>query len=291
MHRPDFIIVGAAKSGTTSFARYLDAHPSINIVGERLEFFGEYSNPRYRDIDPATYYDMMNVDGTPDILVGEKSVSYLYSKAAVNEIAVAVPNVKIIVLLRNPVDRAYSDYWHRVRTGVEKLSFSDALDAEPERIKDGARFELHYATYGLYSEHLKMYLEAFGRERVQILFHEDLKNRPDAVIADTCKFLGVTNPSTEAKYLIHNKGGGQNSLPVRIALRAAQNSSLNKVLHLVLPNSIKSALVAFLVRSSSAGEYPKMKEEDKKRLLRFYDSSISNLEEMTGRDLSQWRSI
>ena len=104
MPKPDFIIAGAAKSGTTSLARYLSAHPKIKILGERLEFFGEYSNPRFRGMNAQAYAEMMNSEENDDYVVGEKSVSYLYSHAAVDDIAAMVPNTKIIVVLRNPVD-------------------------------------------------------------------------------------------------------------------------------------------------------------------------------------------
>ena len=76
MPKPDFIIVGAAKSGTTSLARYLAAHPKIKILGERLEFFGEYSNPRFREIDAQAYAELMNSEENTEYVVGEKSVSY-----------------------------------------------------------------------------------------------------------------------------------------------------------------------------------------------------------------------
>lgn len=291
MPKPDFIIAGAAKSGTTSLARYLAAHPKIKVLGERLEFFGEYSNPRFRDIDTQAYAQMMNSEENTEYMVGEKSVSYLYSRTAVNEIAAMVPDTKIIVVLRNPVDRAYSDYWHRVRTGVEKLSFSEALDAEPQRIADGARFELHYATYGLYADRLKDYIARFGRDRVLILFYQDLKDDPASVVESTFDYLGVS-PSTDGiDFVVHNKGGNATSLPVRLALRVAQNKSVTETLKRLLPSRLTKFLTAYLVRRSSAGTYPDIKPEDKERLIRFFDVSISELEQMTGRDLTQWRSL
>ena len=290
MPKPDFIIAGAAKSGTTSLARYLSAHPKIKILGERLEFFGEYSNPRFRGMNAQAYAEMMNSEENDDYVVGEKSVSYLYSHAAVDDIAAMVPNTKIIVVLRNPVDRAYSDYWHRVRTGVENLQFSEALDAEAKRIASGARFELHYATYGLYADRLRDYIARFGRDSVLILFYEDLKDDPLWVTESTFKFLGVS-PSTDGiDFVVHNKGGNRTSLPVRLALRIAQNKSVTETLKWLLPSRLTKFLTAYLVRRSSVGKYPDMKPEDKDRLIRFFDASISELEQMTGRELTKWRS-
>lgn len=291
MPKPDFIIAGAAKSGTTSLARYLAAHPEIKILGERLEFFGEYSNPRFRDIDAQAYTELMNSAENTEYLVGEKSVSYLYSCTALNEIAEMVPDAKIIVVLRNPVDRAYSDYWHRVRTGVESLSFSEALDAEPQRIADGARFELHYATYGLYANRLKDYIARFGRNRVLILFYQDLKDDPASVVERAFDFLGVSASTDGIDFVVHNKGGNATSSAVRLALRVAQNKSVTNALKRLLPSRLTKFLIAYLVQRTSAGTYPDMKPEDKDRLIRFFSTSISELEQMTGRDLTQWRSM
>lgn len=291
MDKPDFIIIGAAKSGTTSLARYLASHPNIKVVGERLEFFGEYSNPRFDDISADEYTSMMCCGSNENYTVGEKSVSYLYSKNAPKEIFKMVPNAKLIVILRNPIERAYSDYWHRVRTGVETLSFKEALDAESGRILAGKRFELHYATYGLYTEYLKNYIDLFGRDRVLILFYEDLKKDSESVTRSCLEFLGVKVSTDGIDFIVHNKGGGNTSLPVRLILLLAQNKKITSFIRSLLPKVITQKIAAFLVRSTSDGKYPKMLPEDKARLINFFEESISELEELTGRDLSSWRSI
>jgi len=291
MNKPDFIIIGAAKSGTTSLARYLGSHPKIKVVGERLEFFGEYSNPRFGKIDADEYVNLMQVEGNENCMIGEKSVSYLYSKSAAEEIAEMVPNAKLIVILRNPIERAYSDYWHRVRTGVEGLSFKEALKAEPDRIATGTRFEMHYASYGLYARYLRNYIDKFGKDRILILFHEDLKQDSESVTKTCLEFLEVPVSTEGIDFIVHNKGGGNTSLPFRFMLRIAQNKKITSFLRRLLPSLITRKLTSMLVQRTSEGQYPEMLPEDRAKLVKFYDKSISELEAITGRDLTLWRSL
>jgi hypothetical protein len=291
MAKPDFIIIGAAKSGTTSLARYLDAHSEVQIIGERLEFFGEYGNPRFGDMEAEQYKALMSNEDYEDKKVGEKSVSYLYAKSAPREIAELCPDAKLIVVLRDPSDRAYSDYWHRVRTGVEPLSFKDALDAEARRIVDGARFELHYTNYGRYADHLSRYIKQFGRDQLLVLFYEDLQSDPTKATQQCFDFIGINAPAETQSFEVHNAGGNKTSGLVRAGLRLAQNKTIVTVLRRMLPKALTNMMGAYLVKKTSAGKYPDMNTEDRARLVSFFADDITDLEELTGRDLTDWRKV
>lgn len=287
MRTPDFLIVGAAKSGTTSLARYLDQHDEISLVSERLEFFGEYENPAFKIQDQSDYLKLFE-DIPVAVMAGEKSVSYLYSDLAPEQIFSLNSNMRIIIILRNPITRAYSDYWHRVRGGVEELSFSEALDEEPNRIQKGARFELHYATYGLYGKKVAAYQNRFGKENVLILNYDELKRNPGATCSKCHEFLGVSGVGGEANYPVHNKGGIEDSRFKIFLLKMAQNKTVRIIVNLVVPKGIKSKIVGGLIGSYQGKNYPDMDSEDYLRLREYYKGDVAYLSDISGVDFRYW---
>lgn len=287
MRKPDFLIVGAAKSGTTSLARYLNQHDKIKLISERLEFFGEYENPAFKITDMAEYLSLFE-GVSVDVVAGEKSVSYLYSDLAPQEIHDLNEKMKIIIILRNPIMRAYSDYWHRVRGGVEPLSFSEALEKESERITRGERFELHYATYGLYGGKVKKYIDVFGRSNVLILEYDDLKKDPAKLCSSCYEFLGVGEMKDGVDYKVHNKGGVENSWLKVFLLKLAQEKMVRKIVNAIVPDKIKKQIVNTLINSYQKNEYPKMNEEDYRYLVDFYRGDVAFLSEICGADFSYW---
>ena len=287
MRRPDFLIVGGAKSGTTSLARYLDSHPKIKVVSERLEFFGEYENPAYKIESNNEYLGLFK--GIPlDIKAGEKSVSYLYSNKAPIEIHQMNPDMKIIIILRNPIFRAYSDYWHRVRTGVEDLSFDQALTKEKERIQSGARFELHYASYGLYYEKVKNYLDLFGKNNVLVLTYDDLKKNPKEVCGSCFSFLGLEMPGSDMDFVVHNKGGMNKSYLSRTLLRLSGNKTVRTLVRFFVPFGIKRRITLNVMKKYQGKEYPSINDEQISRLKEFYRRDLGMLSGLLGRDFIFW---
>ena len=286
---PDFLIVGAAKSGTSSLASYLDAHPGITMVSNRLEYFGEFGNPSLGDISREEYLEYF-APVPPEVLAGEKSVSYLYSRQAPSEIHALNPDTRIIMILRDPVARAYSDYWHRVRTGVEPLSFAEALDAEEERIAQGARFELHYAQYGLYHDCVAWYMELFGPRRVLVLRYEDLKESPEVICARCFAFLGVDAEYAVEDFPIFNKGGkGKKNLLLSTLQGMARTPWMVKTVRFLVPPRLKQRVTGWMSRSHAAGKIPPMEEGVEKRLRRFFAADLSRLEALLGWELDDWK--
>jgi len=204
MRTPDFLIVGAAKSGTTSLSSYLDQHPKIEVVSNRLEHFGQYSNAMMPNLSQDEYLDLYST--IPEsTMAGEKSVSYLYSDEAANQIKQMNSNMKILMLLRNPIDRAYSDFWHRRRISMESLSFSDALDVENKRIQQGAPFEQHYAHYGLYAERIESYFSLFGREQCRVFLFENFIDNPQKICRQCFDFLNVPPSQKKIDFSINTR--------------------------------------------------------------------------------------
>jgi len=286
---PNFIIVGAAKSGTTSLCNYLSMHPFVEIVSERLEFFGEYCNPSIGKIDKNKYLNMFK-SLPKHIIAGEKSVSYLYSDRAATEIYDLNPQMKIIMVLRDPVERAYSDYWQRRRTGVEGLSFEDALVAEKKRIASGARFELHYVNYGFYYSHIAKYINIFGRKNVCVIRFEELRDDPETVCRQCFNFLGVDDSFKQQQYDIYNKGSeGKNSKLIRILFLLAGNKKSVNIVRCIFPNTIRKKVTHWMLVVNNTKKYPPMNKSTEKTLRRIYSEDISRLENLLDWDLSRWK--
>lgn len=196
---PDFLVIGAQKAGTTALYAYLRWHPAIaGPFWKEVSFFDRHwarGEGWYRGQFP------LRKDGR---LVGEASPSYVFHPLAPERVFSLVPDVRLIVLLREPGDRAYSHYQHEVALGREPLSFEDALEAEDDRLRgeverlrgDPKAFSFAwwnhtYASRGLYADQLERWFELFPRGQVLALTTEELGARPGETYASVLSFLGA----------------------------------------------------------------------------------------------------
>lgn len=290
MRTPDFLIIGAAKSGTTSLSYYLSQHPKVEIVSNRLEHFGEYSNVMMPDLSQREYLELFN-DIPKEKLAGEKSASYLYSKQAPLQIKRLNPDIKILAILRNPIDRAYSDYWHKRRNGMESLSFEDALHAEAERIENGAPFEQHYATYGLYANHLRNYFSSFGKDQCLTLLFDELRNNPGVICKKCFNFLELDEPALSLTFDAKNKGSiPKENFLAKLLFKLSRNRIFVKLTRTFVPLDLKETITRWMNSNSEDG-YPEMPLHLRKTLSQFYEEDIRKLENILERDLSHWLSF
>ena len=212
---PDFLVIGAQRSGTSSLYKYLGAHPSIiPSLRKEIEYFStEYGRGEawYRAHFPLELRRSwsklvrgqrpLTFEATPDYLLDHRAAARAHA---------AVPNAKIIVLLRNPVERAHSNYFHNLRYGMESLSFEEALEAEAERLA-GERDRMEDSDYralplrrysyverGMYAEQLRPWLDRFG-DQVLVMPSEGLFRDPSGRLADLYAFLGV-DPSNQREF-------------------------------------------------------------------------------------------
>ncbi len=201
---PDFIIVGAQRSGTTSLYRYLSEHPDVlPAIRKEIHYFDlnyEKGVNWYRRHFPLRrHIDLLSKTRGVNVITGEASPYYLYYPLAPDRIYSTVPDVKIIIMLRNPVDRAYSHYFHEKRLGEERLSFEDAIRNERERLldNDGYFYHQHYSylSRGKYVEQVKRYFEVFIRENVLIIESEDFFDDTMTAYSNVLDFLGVEKHS------------------------------------------------------------------------------------------------
>ena len=207
---PDFLILGAQKSGTTALYTYLLRHPGVGgPVRKEVEFFDRYfarGTAWYRGHFPTSLLrGYVKVRHGLELVAGEASPSYLFHPWAPQRVAAVVPRARLIVILRNPVDRALSHHAHEVVAGREALSFEEASEREPERIgADVARMERDasyfseewrnhsYLARGRYAEQLERWFRVFPRDRFLILASEsELSRAPADTYATTLRFIGA----------------------------------------------------------------------------------------------------
>jgi len=206
---PDFLVIGAAKAGTTSLYSYLAEHPSlIPAFRKELYFFdvNYHRGPRYyRAFFPSKQQRRRVTKETGSAAItGEATPCYLFHPRVAERVRRHAPNAKLIVLLRNPVDRAYSYYSMNHRRGVEQLSFEEAIDKEPERL-DGElekmmsddhyfsrrRHHFSYLARGRYAEQLENWFASFPREQFLILSNSELKRDRSGTVQRALRFIGL----------------------------------------------------------------------------------------------------
>lgn len=262
---PAFLIIGAQRAGTTSLFRYLQKHP--DVVGPRggdaavwwvkeTHFFDErFTNgvDWYRSFFPLGTTRERRRKRGQDLQAGEATPYYMFHPAVPARVAATLPQVRLIVLLRDPVERAYSHYQMMSRTGRERLGFEEALAAEPQRLEgieealmaeeglllpSGSRAHHHhrhraYFARGLYADQLERWLEHFAREQMLVLKAEDLLGRPTDTYAETLDFLGLREWALD-EFPEHNKkpySGLDPDIRAKLEERYAEpNARLEKLL-------------------------------------------------------------
>ncbi len=200
---PDFLVIGVMKGGTTSFFNYLTRHPQVNPPFRKEIKFFDIHYPEglgwYRAHFPIRF------KMKPGTMTGEATPYYIFHPTAPNRIARVLPSVRLIALLRNPVDRAYSHYNHMVRVGREPLPFEEAIEHEAERLvgeEEKIIADPHYSTFthlhysylarGRYIEQLQKWLAIFPRQQMLILASEELYTSPATAYRKAIEFLGLS---------------------------------------------------------------------------------------------------
>lgn len=197
MRRPDFLIIGAARCGTTSLYECLKAHPQIYLPPDKRpepHFF--LREAEYRK--GIEYYCRKYFDGVgDDLIAGEASTSYIYQPWVAPRIRKHLPDVKLIAMLRNPIDRAFSNYHVTRANGLEDLPFGEAIRREAQRIanpESSFHAEIQpfaYIDRGRYHKQLSLYRELFPPEQIHVTIFEDFMADTAAEIRSVLGFLGV----------------------------------------------------------------------------------------------------
>src|SRR5581483_1266720 len=201
---PDFLIIGAQKAGTTSLFHYLGNHPAIIPALEKEPHFFDYNYARGAGWYRAHFPTVWERARGKFRLTGEATPFYLFHPHAPGRAAQLVPHAKLIVLLRNPVERAYSQYHHQVRFGLEELSFEQAIEQEAARlvgefekiVADRDYYSFNYQNYsylahGMYADQLTRWFKQFPREQFLILHSQNFYQDPAREFQRVLNFLDL----------------------------------------------------------------------------------------------------
>jgi hypothetical protein len=186
---PSFLIIGSMRSGTTALADHLRTHPDVFIPPRKeLHFFSKYAGAG------LDWYRSQFAEAREERAVGEASPNYMYLPDAPARMAEVVPEARLMAILRNPVDRAYSHYVFNRSRGLEPLSFPEALEAEAERLREGElmdRLRYSYVDRGRYLAQLQRVCEHYPKGSLMVLVFEEFRDDPPAVYGSACRFLEV----------------------------------------------------------------------------------------------------
>jgi hypothetical protein len=302
MTMPNFVVIGAAKCGTDSLCAYLDQHPDVYVSPNREPNFfiveGQqdipYRGPGDREtlqgwdgwVSTMRRYEELFAGVTTEKAIGEGSTWYIYDEHAPQGIRRHVPRAKLIAVLRNPVDRAYSAFTMLARDGRETTTnFAEALAAEDVRVRANWEPLWHYRRMGLYSEQLRRYFGLFDPAQLRVVIYDDFNTRPGEVLRELFEFLEVDptfvpdvsqrrNVSYVPKNATYNRLiAGQN--PLKAAVKA------------VLPVGLRRRVKDSLQSSNLTAPTP-LAPEIRQQLMDVFRSDILQVQDLLHRDLSHW---
>src|SRR5690606_28580313 len=288
MKIPDFFIVGAAKAGTTSLFDYLTQHPAIFVPHmKEPHYFSDFEHRYAPKLANDEEYLRLFAACRDDQLAGDLSTSYLYSVNAPRRIRQLQPNGRIVMVLRNPMERAYSFYWYKRNQVGEPLGFEEALEAEPERIAAGENFRFHYVESGRYCPQVERYLEVFGEEAVRIYLFEDLVRDATGLCRDILAFLGLSTDLELVTRDVFNRSGEFRSNALGHLLNARfPGKELIRRLAPGKARRLRANLMKLNIRRP-----PPMRPETREMLVERFRDDVERLSVLLQRDLSSWLAL
>jgi hypothetical protein len=291
---PNFVVAGAAKCGTTSLFHYLKQHPDVFLpVQKELHYFayehlsrnsGGPGGARSLDFACATReaYEAHYRGAGSQVAIGEVSPSYFYFDEVSERIKSELCAPRIVIILRNPIEKAYSQYMHLVRDNRETLPFFEALIAEQDRIADGWPALWRYAESSLYSRRITKYLDVFGQDRVKILVFEDLSENPAQVLDALFAFLGLAPEDAIDTARVYNRSGRPRSrmLADLLTKRNPITTAARRWLPEDLRDRAKNAML-----NLNTGRKQAIDDRSRAYLQAFFADDVGQLERILGRRL------
>ena len=296
---PNFLIVGAAKSGTTSLHNYLSQHPDVfmpsfdksgmKVKEPRFLIKDLVENRLHNGVWNWEEYQSLFEKVTNEKAIGESTVLYLYYfKEAIKNIKYRLgEDVRIIIMLRNPVDRAFSAYTHVARSMKEQLSFEEALEIEDERLEIDPTLTpmVRYKDMGLYYKMVKEYIENFNN--VHIIMYEDFKSNTVKVVEKTLEFLVVDSEVSLNTGSRHNVGGKIWRAPF-LKYFFMKDNLVKKMFRMMFPFSLRRKGRIFL-ESILKQESNPINKETRENLVMFFKQDIRKLEKLLKINLKHWK--
>lgn len=279
---PNFFIVGAMRAGTTSLYEYLRCQPRVFMPSRKeSNYFTKSDDPNFVKLTAPVrskneYLDLFK-KAKDEVAIGEACISYLSDPEAPKLIHDVVPDAKIIIILRNPIERTLSDYLYGIRMAIENLTFSDALK------RDLSRLHLPYRSIikgSFYSQKVKRYIDTFGHEQIKIIIFEEFVQNPKRTVKETLEFLGIKGEFSEFEVKAHN-----DSRMPRGQLEKAliHSSAIRGIAVKMLPNSVILSLSEkFLYKKD---DKPQILPEERKALQEIFFGDVLILQDILGRSL------
>ncbi|MDC3050231.1 sulfotransferase [Flavobacteriales bacterium] len=301
MKHPNLYIIGAPKSGTTSLYQYLNQHPNISIPLKEPRYLIKQSIQNVSDDDPIKPYLLRSsildkesynklYNNKTEKILCDASSQYLYHHREVITQIKALEDsqpTKIIILLRNPIERAFSNYLHNCAT-FEYLDFFQALEQEHSRILKGFNSFWHYKGLSTYYDSVKAYLEAF--DEVKIILFEDFVNNIDLTLVDIFNFLQVDSSFKVSHFMINKKSTGlPKSKTLNSILQSSSNFKLTKaILHKTIGQKRTKLIKEFIMRKNLSKSKISLQESLKSNLESYFVEDIEKLKIIMPKHKIDW---
>lgn len=270
---PNFFIVGAPRAGTTSLYNYLNNIPEIFMSPVKEP--GYFIPNDFRGFTEESYLELFK-DVKNELAIGEASAGYLANKEVPKIIKKKIPNAKIIITLRDPVQRTFSHYLNRVRTGDIKIPIEEAMkkildeDLGDEQLEKLIKVSMYY-------EQVKRYIDIFGQENIKILFFEETVKDVKNAIKNILGFLEIDTEPPEKLEEQHNAF----SEPLgQFGTNIAQNKTISKIAKRILPGTNREILLRNVLNKK--GRKPNLPENVRSELYNIFYKDTKNLEKLLG---------
>ncbi len=295
INKPSFIIVGVARCGTTSLYHYLKQHPHIDFpkIKEPKYFSSKvqsypHNGPGDKEVDDNVVkieksYDELFLSLNKVKVIGEASSDYFYNhKKIIPLIKEKLGDVKIIICLRNPIERAFSAYNNLLRDSREKLSFYEGLMKENERIENNYDWMWHYTNGGFYSDGITNFKNHF--KDVELVFFDDLIKSPEKVVQRIFTFLNVDSSykvDLSKKYSVSGKP--KNLIFKTLSSRIGFFSDFRKIIIRLVPRKYLEIFASYMFKKNN------IDEKSRKFLKSIFYKEIQLVSKLTNRNLINWK--
>ena len=283
---PNFLVIGAEKSATTWLYNRLKEHPEIFIPETKeIHFFNKYdSNFNNKDIydeNNLEYYTNFFRNASQEKAIGEVTPMYLCDPYAPKRIKKILPKVKLIAILRNPIDRAYSHYWMAKSKGHTNLSFKDIIRSKEDK----------FIKRGLYFKQLKKYYNLFDKNQIKIILFSEIKKDAKLVLKDVYNFLEVNSDFTNNN--LNNKENSSSKYRSKFIVNFI--SKLSDLFRLKLNmgfviDFFKNIGVTNFIKNVNRKkfDYPKLDNKERQELIKYYNDHNQKLAKLINKNLDHW---
>lgn len=294
--KPKFLIIGASKSGTTSLNYYLNTHPQVYMCPTKETCFYSFvrssvyfSGPGDEQLNKRVIldekdYSLLFDEAQKFQTIGESSVWYIYNPESIHNINKYNSGCKLIAILRNPIERAFSSYMMLKRENREKeKDFIAALKKEDERIERGYEYIWHYKHAGFYYKQLKHIFDNYNRKLIKIYLYDDYLKNSDKIINDILEFIEVGIIPLEKKVRLNVSGSIRSKLIHNITNK---ENAIKSTVKAVLPKKYRALIKSQINTKNLVKEY--ISKHEFYYLADIYKEDICNLSRLINKNLDRW---